>query len=237
MELTKQNTAVEPTNPGHLLELAINKDLDVEKLTKLMELQKAWQADQARKAFFEAMSKFQSEVPELRKTKSVKFNQTEFKYAALADITRQIQPTCEKCHLSYRWEIQDDLQQIKVTCLVTHIDGHSEQTTMTASPDTSGSKNPIQARSSTITYLQRYTLIGALGISTADSDVDGALPEIDLDILHKQYMVLYGQLVQIDAKYTKWAPENWKTEPSKSVYLKAIKAIREELIKATPKEA
>ena len=47
-ELVKQ----EQMNPGQLLTLAVDKDLDIEKLRQLMELQKAWEADQARKAFF-----------------------------------------------------------------------------------------------------------------------------------------------------------------------------------------
>ncbi len=44
---------------------------------------------------------------------------------------------------------------------------------MSAGKDASGSKNDIQQKGSTQTYLQRYTLIGALGLSTADEDVDG----------------------------------------------------------------
>ena len=39
--------------------------------------------------------------------------------------------------------------------------------------DTSGAKNDIQQKGSTQTYLQRYTLIGALGLTTADEDNDG----------------------------------------------------------------
>jgi hypothetical protein len=128
--------------------------------------------------------------------------------------------------LSYRWEINDDKDTLKVTCLVSHIAGHTERTTMTASPDTSGAKNAIQARGSALEYLKRYTLIGALGLSTADSDVDGQLPEISIDILHAQYMEHYNQLIQIDSAYTRWSPDNWKSEPTQKLYLKAIGEIR-----------
>jgi hypothetical protein len=165
--------------PAELLAMAVSKDLDIDKLSKLMELQKSWQADQARKLFFEAMTKFQSVVPELIKNKEVKFggDAAKYSYTPLASIIKQIKDVCRDCGLSYRWEIQDDAQVIKVTCLITHVDGHAEQTTMTASPDTSGSKNAIQARGSAIEYMKRYTLIGALGLSTADSDIDGQLPK------------------------------------------------------------
>jgi hypothetical protein len=219
---------LEPGNPGHLLEMAINKDLDIEKLTKLMELQRTWQSDQARKAFFSALNEFQANVPEIRKAKKVGFEtktggRTDYNYAPLADIVRQIKDTCKECGLSYRWEIQDTKEELKVTCKVTHLDGHTEETTMLASPDTSGSKNPIQARGSAIEYLKRYTLIGALGLSTADTDIDGQLPEIDIDILHKQYMSLYDKLVSMDKGYsTKAHPDNWKGERTQKIYIAAI---------------
>lgn len=235
--MTEEVTKQEQLNPAQLLTLAVNQNLDIEKLERLMDLQKRWESDQNRKNFFEALAKFQSEVPELRKNKSVSFKEVKYNYAPLADITRQIKDTCRDCGLSYRWEIADTKEELKVTCLVTHTDGHTERTTMTASPDDSGSKNKIQARGSAIEYLKRYTLIGALGLSTSDSDIDGYMPEIDLDILHKQYVLLYGQLIQIDAKFSKWAPENWKTEPTQKVYLKAIAEIRKKLIEVTPKPA
>lgn len=236
-ELIKQETM----NPGQLLTMAVDKDLDISKLERLMELQKAWEVDRARKAFFESLTQFQSEVPELRKSKKVKFDgskgTTEYNYAPLADITRQIKITCKDCGLSYRWEISDTKEEIKVTCLVTHLDGHTERTTMTANPDDSGSKNKIQARGSAIEYLKRYTLIGALGLSTTDSDVDGYMPEISLDILHKQYMLHYNDLIQINPDFSKWHPDNWKSEPNQKLYLKAIGEIRKKLIEVTPKPA
>jgi hypothetical protein len=51
---------------------------------------------------------------------------------------------------------------------------------MTAGADASGSKNDIQAISSTVTYLQRYTLLAATGLTSAEMDQDdddGAGPE------------------------------------------------------------
>lgn len=224
-------------NPNELLALAVDKDLDIEKLSRLMQMKKEWDADQSRRAFFEAMTSFQSEVPEIRKSKKVSFGETKYDYAPLADITRQIKDKCKEHGLSYRWEIKDTKEEISVTCLITHLDGHTEQTTMTASPDDSGKKNKIQSRGSAIEYLKRYTLIGALGLSTTDSDVDGIMPEISLDILHKQYMEHYNELIQLDSSLSKFHPDNWKSEPNQKLYLKAIAAIRQKLIEITPKKA
>lgn len=222
------------TTPSDLISQAIEKGLTVEALEKLMNLQERWEANQARKLFFEAFTNFQSECPDLRKTKEVAFNsskggQVNYKYAPLADITRQLAKVLKANELSYRWEIQDE-DKIKVTCLVSHINGHTERTTMQASPDDSGSKNSIQARGSTIEYLKRYTLIGALGLSTADSDIDGRLPQqVDIEKLHNDFMEVYNQVIQIDGNLSKYHPDNWKLDATPKVYLKAIGELRKVL--------
>jgi hypothetical protein len=221
--------------PVDLISQAINKGLTGNELEKLLSLQERWEANQARKAFFEAFTNFQSECPDLRKTKEVSFGNTKYNYAPLADVTRQIGKVLKQHDLSYRWEINDTEKEIKVSCLISHIDGHTERTTMTASPDTSGSKNPIQARGSAIEYLKRYTLIGALGISTADTDIDGRLPELDVDKLHKTYMEVFNSIMLKDQSMrTQLDPDNWNTERTADLYVKAIGKARQILAKLTP---
>lgn len=220
--------------PADLISQAIQSGLDMAGLEKLVALQERWEASQARKAFFEAFTKFQSEAPELRKTKDVDFEtktggRTNYKYAPLADIARQIGKTLKDNDLSYRWEIQDDAASIKVTCLVSHVAGHTEQTTMTASPDTSGAKNAIQARGSAIEYMKRYTLIGALGLTTADSDIDGRLPVVDIDKLHTDFINVYNHVIQLDSTLTKYHTDNWKVEPTAKAYIAATTELRKVL--------
>jgi len=166
--------------PAQLLALAISKDLDIEKLERLMELQERWEAKQAKSAFFEALTEFQSICPELKKTKKVSYQTskgtTEYWYATLPSIISQIKSSLKQCGLSFRWEQEELDNLIKITCIVTHVNGHSERTYLPGGIDDTGSKNPIQARGSTVTYLQRYTLISALGLSSADTDNDGNPP-------------------------------------------------------------
>jgi hypothetical protein len=76
-----------------------------------------------------------------------------------------------------------------------------------------------------------------LGLSTTDTDTDGLGPEIDLDILHQQYMRHYNEIIQKDSKLTALHPDNWKAEKTPALYMKAIKKIREKLVQLTPKEA
>ena len=179
------NNKIASTNQAtRLLELAINQNTDIEKLEKLLDLQERWSKEQARKAFFEAMTAFQSDLPTIKKLKTASFptrngGTMTYNYASLDDIAEQIKPLLARHGLSYRFEQLLNTVGCKITCIVTHKEGHSVACEMVGSPDTSGNKNPIQQSASAITYLRRYTLCGALGITTADDDIDGRLPQHD----------------------------------------------------------
>lgn len=164
--------------PADLVRIAVESGADVEKLEKLMDLQERWEAKEARRAFFAAMSQFQASAPELEKNASVDYKagggRTSYRFAALPHIVGQIREPLQECGLSYRFEIRRNEGGLTVACIVTHTGGHSERTEMNAPPDTTGSKNAIQASGSTVTYLQRYTLLAALGLVTGDQDDDGA---------------------------------------------------------------
>jgi hypothetical protein len=66
-----------------------------------------------------------------------------------------------------------------MTCRLTHRDGHCEEcTTPAAPPDTGPGRNAVQAIGSTLTYLQRYSLVMLLGLATGDApDPDDAPAE------------------------------------------------------------
>ena len=175
---TEEIALTSEQSPGRLLELAVKQDLDVEKLERLMELQERWATQQAKVAYFSALAKFQAAVPSLAKDSAVDFTtskgHTHYKFASLPVIKDAIQPALNEAGLTYRWEFEDrEGGRLTATCIITHVDGHAEKTSMSAPADTSGSKNPVQQVGSTMTYLQRYTLIGALGLTTADKDDDG----------------------------------------------------------------
>lgn len=237
-ELVKQETT-----PQDLIAMAIDKGLGVAELEKLMALQERWEANQARKAFFRAFTEFQSELPELRKTKAVKFKETDpkpqYHFATLGDIARQLKGIILKHQFSYRWEIGDEGDKLKVTCLLSHADGHTERTTMTASADPSGSKNGIQARGSSVQYLKRYTLEGALGLTTTESDNDGASSEYEynVDELHKKFMEVYNEVIILDPKRNAMHPDNWLIERTGRNYVKAIGDARKILFDLQQKAA
>jgi hypothetical protein len=174
MDKVKQVTRLpeSPVTPENLLKLAVESNQSIENLQALMSLYDRWKADKAKAEFNRALAQFQSTVKKIVKDKVVKYRDVNFRYASLGEIMLTIKPELADAGLSVRWRNEDKDGRLVVTCIVTHIDGHSIESTMGGMPDTSGSKNNIQATGSTLTYLQRYTLSLALGIVTED-DTDG----------------------------------------------------------------
>ena len=185
-----QSTAIATTSPMQLIELAIEKNADMERLEKLMDLQDRWEAKGAKKAFFMAMSNFQRDCPDIKKLK----NAHNCKYAPLGDIINQVRILLADCGLSYRFEQKHENKLISVKCIVSHIDGHSESTMMMAPADESGKKSTIQAIASAVTYLSRYTFTSAFGITTADEDIDGRVPQLPPEVGSDPYAELEAAL-------------------------------------------
>ena len=177
-----QVATVAPMTPMAMLSTAVANGVDTEQIEKLMALQERWEANEAKKAYVVAMNMFKADPPEIFKDRHVQYETskgvTQYDHASLANIVKKIGQSLAKYQLSHRWDI-DTLEggQIKVTCVITHEMGHSENVPLQAGADDSGGKNNIQAKGSTITYLQRYTLLAATGLATADMDDDGRTSE------------------------------------------------------------
>jgi hypothetical protein len=174
--------------PPQMLALAVERGADISQLEKLMDLQERWEAGEAKKAFVSAMSEFKANPPKINKNRSVAFGTTKYKHASLGHVCDQIGGGLGAVGISYRWLTnQDDKGVIRVTCILTHQLGHSEETALRSSPDQSGGKNSIQAIGSTVTYLQRYTLLAATGMATDEQDDDGVSSEQSVEASASHY--------------------------------------------------
>jgi len=147
--------------------------LDVDSMKKLMDMQFEWEANGARKAFTEALVALKAELPTaIEHDKSVSYDggkTTAFTFTSMAKAMDVCQPLLSKYGFSSGW-ISKTLENgdIHVVCRLTHIRGHFDESELSAAPDRSGKKNAIQAVGSTKTYLERYTFLGLLGITTRD---------------------------------------------------------------------
>jgi hypothetical protein len=163
--------------PMDLVQRAVTSGADVVVLEKLMGLQERYEHNKARKAFDAAISAFKLDAPQIVKDQLVDFTtnrgRTRYRHADLAAIAAAIDKPLAKVGLSYRWRtLSTSPTEVTVICIVSHRDGYSEENSLSSGPETSGNKNNIQALGSACTYLERYTLMAALGL-TASEDDDG----------------------------------------------------------------
>lgn len=169
-------------SPMAMIHLAVQRGASIEQMKQLMDLQERWDAQQARKAFTAAMAAFKANPPEIIKEKQVSFptakGKTEYKHATLGNVCAAIIEGLAAHGISHRWKPEQNGTTIKITCILTHSQGHSEDASMESKVDDSGGKNAIQAIASAKTYLERYTLLAVTGLATKDqADDDGKSAE------------------------------------------------------------
>lgn len=167
--------ALATTTPADLLRIAVEGNADLDRLERLMEMQDRWEAKAAKKAFDAAFAAFKAEAVTIIKGKDVTDGPLRGrKYAELHDWVDAVTPPLSKHGLSSSWRLtKDDKDWIEVTCYLRHVDGHEESVPMGGPPDTGGAKNIMQARASTVSYLERYTLKAITGLSEKGDDDDG----------------------------------------------------------------
>lgn len=203
MEQKKTDLMQTSATPDSLLALAVQQGADIDKLAKLMDLKERWDAAEAKRAYIAAMTAFKENPPEIVKDKEVKYLSTQYNHASLWNVVKMITQSLSKHGLTAGWKTNQTEHGVEITCIITHIQGHSEQTTMTAPPDTSGKKNPIQAIASTITYLERYTLLALTGLAAQEQDDDGKAAGTEY-ISNEQYATLIEWLQQSNADEKKF---------------------------------
>lgn len=154
--------------------MAQGQPFDPETLGKLMDLQQRWEAAEARKAYTHALAGLKRDLPSvIHKDAVVDFTaksgqRTYYKHASLAGMMDAITEPLTAHGFALSWTPSTSERLVRVTCRLTHTEGHFEEASLEAPADTSGNKSPAQAIASTITLLQRYSALALLGIATAD---------------------------------------------------------------------
>lgn len=217
-------------SPAELISAAVSKDTDLDKLEKLLVLQERWEATEAKKAYHVAMAAFKAAPPKIEKDKTVAYGNTKYNHATLANVADKINSALSQHGLSASWTTKQN-GAILVTCKITHIQGHSEETTLAAAADTSGSKNAIQAIGSAVSYLQRYTLLSLTGLATSEIDDDGkaATGAAQKAITEEEMAVLQDWIIKAgrtEADVLKYLKIESLDQMVKKDYNKAISALK-----------
>lgn len=185
----QENSSVEA-----LIQQGIERGLTVDTMERLLAMRKEVKAEQAKEAFVQALTDFQSEVPTIQKTKKVmnKDGRTvRYSFAPLDSIVEQIRIPLKKYGLSYRWETKNTSDLVTAICTITHVFGHSESSSFEVPIDPEGFMTKPQKYASALTFAKRYSLTNSLGISTGDEDTDATDVGKERDALNPKAKIMF----------------------------------------------
>lgn len=165
-------------NPLALIQTAIDKGVDAEQLSKLMDLQERYERNIAAKAYAYAMNRCQNLMPAV--VKNAVNKHTGSTYANLEAVNTTIKPiyTAEGFSLSFGEEKCDVPESIRLYVDVIHTGGMTSRHAGDFPIDGAGikggqNKTGIQSKGSTISYSRRYLTLMVFNITIAEEDTDG----------------------------------------------------------------
>jgi hypothetical protein len=148
---------------------AMKAGMSIADMRGMLDLQKDWEANEARKAYVDAVAAFKLNPPTVYKDKDNL--QYKSRYTSIGNLVNTVNTALSQHGLSANWTI-DQTDQIKVTCTLTHRLGHSDSCSMKGPADTTGAKNALQQIKSTATYLKLATYEAITGIASSDGNAD-----------------------------------------------------------------
>lgn len=177
----------QPSDAAALMQVisraASDPAIDVGKLERLMAMYERITASQSKAAFDRALSEMQPKLPIVDRRGQIIIRDKADKekiiqstpYALFEDINEAISPMLAEhgFAISFRIGMSAD-GKVAVTAILSHREGHREETSLQLMHDSTGSKNSVQAVGSSVSYGKRYTLCAILNITTRGEDDDGA---------------------------------------------------------------
>jgi hypothetical protein len=173
----------QPLTGYDLLNKAIDKGMSPEQIGQFMDLIERQRKAEAEQGYVRAMVAFKRVAPNLVKDARASFtakgSAVEYDYATLGLICEKLIAALAEVGISHDWSVTQpgegpDANMICTTCTLTHELGHSKAATVKFPADPTGSKNPLQAIGSAITYGERYSLLAVCGIAVKEQgDDDG----------------------------------------------------------------
>jgi len=160
-----------------LISQAIEKNVPVETMERLLAMRTQLKAEYAKEQFDRAMATFQSKCPTIKKTKAggqTKGGQTAYYYAPIESIFEQVKDLLAEAGFSYAIQTETEEKYVAAICIVKHKFGHSESSSFRV-PISAGTQimSLAQVTASALTFAKRYAFCNAFGILTGDDDADG----------------------------------------------------------------
>jgi hypothetical protein len=227
----------EPVQSGGLAQmierLSANPDFPTDKLDKLMEMQERILNRQAEMEFNSAMRSCQAELEPVRRDATNE--QTNSKYTLLETLNAAIVPVYTRHGFSLSFGTADSPlpEHYRVTCLVSHIGGHSRPYHADVPADLTGLKgNPNKTRThafgSTMSYGRRYLTLLIFNVSLKeDDDGNKAGQETVSEEQIANIQALMTEVAADKAKFLKWAKVNALDEILACNYQAVIQALQD----------
>lgn len=151
---------------------ATNPDIDVEKMERLLAMQERILTRQASAAYMAALAQMQPKLPPIPERGGIKdrSGNVQSTYALWEDIVERITPVLAEHGFAISFRVGQTDSVLQVTGVLTHREGHSEQTTIPLPLDSSGSKNAVQSVGSSVSYGKRYTASALLNLTSRPRD-------------------------------------------------------------------
>jgi len=167
---------------GMMERLASNKDVDVAKIEKMIDLHERMLNRNAKSEFAVDFVRMKPHLPRVVTTHTN--TQTKSKYAKLEDINKTVDPILSEYGFATGTKVVlQNLEGVTVKAELWHKGGHIEETTVYMPIDDRGlagtvNKTNAHATKSSITYAKNTAICTLLNISTGD-DTDGNVGAVD----------------------------------------------------------
>lgn len=185
--------------------MVVNPAVDVEKLERLMAMHERIVARNARAAYNAAFAELQPNLPVITEKGEIKIRDVvQSRYAKWEDIVQTITPILGAHGFGLSFRVGRDGDRQTVTGILSHRDGHSEETTLALPLDMSGSKNNVQGVGSTTSYGKRYVTQALLNLVSRGEDDDGQSAGGDANISPEQKETLVMLMKETGANTAKF---------------------------------
>lgn len=165
--------------PDQLIARCISEGGDPDRMAKYLDLKMRWDAYNSKINFDNALEKFRQSEVIVKATKQVSIatksgDDITYWHAELDKATEIVDESLRKFGITHFWKPGIAVDGKPTMALVLRGFGHTEEMgAMIGPPDTSGSKNAMQAVGSTMKYQARYVMLYSLGIVPKGPDDDG----------------------------------------------------------------
>lgn len=203
--------------------------VDIDKMERLMKMHETALERNAKAAYSAALSAMQPELPVIVQKGQIKVNnEVRSTYAKWEDVNDAIKPCLAKHGFAISFRTGQTEGKISVTGVLSHREGHSEETTMLLPIDTSGSKNAVQAVGSSTSYGKRYTASALLNLTSRGED-DDAKTAAGGFVTEKQATEIIDLLEATNAdraKFLRWAKVERVEDIPAAHFASCIEAIK-----------